>query len=186
MDRKRENVLLIGEVLCIICSYILIANLLGENTMPIIVQILISVIPTVGVIVVAIFNIRSGNKKIDEISRDASHIKPVSDQSLEYTKENNQYITRTFANQLNEIEERSRYIAKDIEARRLYSDPKDDIMLRDKLIGNIDKIYQQNRDLSNQLKEAMVKVEELQHELEAARAEIEILRNNTHEEDYTV
>ena len=140
--------------------------------MPVIVQILIAVIPTVGAITVAIFNIRAGNKIIDLVKDNTSD-----------TKEK---IIGDVIPGLNSAEKKRlelasdiRMIVDDVKARNAISSATGGTITRNEMIANLDRIYEQNNKLTDQVKD-------LQRELESARDEIERLRSITHDEDHII
>lgn len=164
-------------------------------------QILLAVLPTIGVIVVAIINIRSGNKKIDENYSETKGMAPKVDQTLRYAEKNNNYIVENFAGKIDKlvnetevaerrydsVKGRLRVITDEIEYRKRlameYSNYNKELV-----VNSIESIYKENALLiqeNKELKDTNQKLKiSLNQELEKNRQlkdEIIKYRNNNKE-----
>lgn len=199
---RNKGLLIVLSILCIISTIILIYQYYSDDlSRRTIMQILLAVLPTIGVIVVAIINIRSGNKKIDENYSETKGMAPKVDQTLRYAEKNNNYIVENFAGKIDKlvnetevaerrydsVKGRLRVITDEIEYRKRlameYSNHNKDLV-----VNSVEGIYKENAMLikeNRELKEKNQKLEfSLNQEIEKNRQlkdEIIKYRNNNKE-----
>lgn len=152
---------------CIISTIILTYYnfIKGKCDMSPIVQILLSVVPTIGVIVVAIFHLRSGNKKIDEIGSDTKEIRPMTAFIEKYTEETNSCITREMKGNIErilnatntELKELSDELKYQKRMREIYTN----VSLRDNVVSSVDRLFEENAASTVKINELLQENERL-------------------------
>lgn len=182
-----DDDLILMMVPCIIASTILNINLFsGGKIMSDIGQILIATLPTVGVITISLFQLRSGNKRIDEARNDTKVILPKTENIERYTLETNGYITKNIHRNLEDIRECTKSdilpsineLLEDLRYREKLKMEYAGSIVRDTVVSNIDKLFEENARLKERVRELEIEKETLIQKVKKYETLSEELRRN--------
>ena len=148
---------------CILSTILLFSNVClpeGEKMNPAI-QIVLAVLPTIGVIAVAIFHLRSGNKRIDDVYHDTKEMRPKAEVTEKYAEETNRYLTREMKGNIEKLLEGKADISllsEEVKYRKRLAAEYKGMTTRERLVVGIDELYERNAFLEQecQQKEEMI------------------------------
>ena len=125
------------------------------------IQIVLAVLPTIGVIAVAIFHLRSGNKRIDDVYHDTKEMRPKAEATEKYAEETNRYLTREMKGNIEKLLESKADISllsEDVKYRKRLAAEYKGMTTRERLVVGIDELYERNAFLEEecQRKEEMI------------------------------
>lgn len=124
-------------------------------------DLFMTMLPTICVIVIGIFNFRSGNKRIDEIGNDTKVILPKTaniEKNVEkYLEDTNRCITTDIKKTVEDIYDIAdsdlKILVDEVNYKKRLKDEYANTFLRDNVVANIDKLYEENALFSNRIKE---------------------------------
>lgn len=161
MKRKKYDwTLLLLSIPCII-SVIRYNLYKGSENMSFSSDLFMTMLPTICVIVIGIFNLRSGNKRIDEIGNDTKVILPKTaniEKNVEkYLEDTNRCITTDIKKTVEDIYDIAdsdlKILVDEVNYKKRLKDEYANTFLRDNVVANIDKLYEENALFSNRIKE---------------------------------
>ena len=161
MKRKTDDwTLLLLSIPCII-SVIRYNLYKGSENMSFSSDLFMTMLPTICVIVIGIFNLRSGNKRIDEIGNDTKVILPKTaniEKNVEkYLEDTNRCITTDIKKTVEDIYDIAdsdlKILVDEVNYKKRLKDEYANTFLRDNVVANIDKLYEENALFSNRIKE---------------------------------
>ena len=161
MKRKKYDwTLLLLSIPCII-SVIRYNLYKGSENMSFSSDLFMTMLPTICVIVIGIFNLRSGNKRIDEIGNDTKVILPKTaniEKNIEkYLEDTNRCITTDIKKTVEDIYDIAdsdlKILVDEVNYKKRLKDEYANTFLRDNVVANIDKLYEENALFSNRIKE---------------------------------
>lgn len=161
MKRKTDDwSLLLLSIPCII-SAIRYYLYKGSENMSFSSDLFMTMLPTICVIVIGIFNLRSGNKRIDEIGNDTKVILPKTtniEKNIEkYLEDTNRCITTDIKKTVEDIYDIAdsdlKILVDEVNYKKRLKDEYANTFLRDNVVANIDKLYEENALFSNRIKE---------------------------------
>ena len=161
MKRKKYDwTLLLLRIPCII-SVIRYNLYKGSENMSFSSDLFMTMLPTICVIVIGIFNLRSGNKRIDEIGNDTKVILPKTaniEKNIEkYLEDTNRCITTDIKKTVEDIYDIAdsdlKILVDEVNYKKRLKDEYANTFLRDNVVANIDKLYEENALFSNRIKE---------------------------------
>ncbi len=117
---------------------------------------------------------------IKDVKADTSDAKPKIDNILEHSKETNEIVTRKFEPRLKEFEVVSAKINdihKDIEYKqKLKNDVSPTLYDKDRFLGGIEKLYEENAKLTNENRNLKVELTDKELKLKSLEAELKVVR----------
>lgn len=124
-------------------------------------DLFMTMLPTICVIAIGIFNLRSGNKRIDEIGNDTKVILPKTtniEKNIEkYLEDTNRCITTDIKKTVEDIYDIAdsdlKILVDEVNYKKRLKDEYANTFLRDNVVANIDKLYEENALFSNRIKE---------------------------------
>ena len=160
---------------------------IDSNTIAIVVALLAVCGTIIGGIITSIRDIKSvkfqGNETrsaIKEVKTDTSDAKPKIDNILEHSKETNEIVTRKFEPRLKEFEAVSAKISelhKDMEHKqKINNETSWDLFNKDRFIGGIEKLYEENAKLTNENRNLKVELTDKELKLKSLKAELKVVR----------
>lgn len=161
MKRKTDDwTLLLLSIPCII-SVIRYYLYKGSENMSFSSDLFMTMLPTICVIAIGIFNLRSGNKRIDEIGNDTKVILPKTaniEKNVEkYLEDTNRCITTDIKKTVEDIYDIAdsdlKILVDEVNYKKRLKDEYANTFLRDNVVANIDKLYEENALFSNRIKE---------------------------------
>lgn len=170
MNRKTDNwTLLLLSIPCIMISIIRYNLYKGSKNISFSSDLFLTMLPTICVIVIAIVNLRSVNKKIDEIGNDTKVILPKTtniEKNIEkYLEDTNRCITTDIKKTVEDIYDIAdsdlKILVDEVNYKKRLKDEYANTFLRDNVVSNIDKLYEENALFSNRIKELEIENEML-------------------------
>lgn len=155
------------------------------------IQILLSVLPTVGAIMIAVLNLRSGNRKLDDNNSEIREISPKVSQTLKYAEKNNTYIVEKFSGKIDALVDETRRndkrydvisvslatITDDIQYRkRLTAETAS--RSRDVVISSVDELFKENAMLRNENFDLKKQIADLKLQLDRNKENEKSLSDN--------
>lgn len=162
MKRRIDDwTLLLLTIPCIMISIIRYNISKGSANMNFSLELFLTVLPTIGVIAVAIITLRSGNKRIDEIGNDTKVILPKTsniEKNIEkYLEDTNRCITTDIKKTVEDIYDIAdsdlKILVDEVNYKKRLKNEYANTFLRDNVVANIDKLYEENALFSNRIKE---------------------------------
>lgn len=161
LKRKTDDLtLLLLSIPCII-SVIRYNLYKGSANMSFSSDLFLTMLPTISVIAIGVFSLRSGNKRIDEIGNDTKDILPKTiniEKNIEkYLEDTNRCITTDIKKTVEDIYDIAdsdlKILVDEVNYKKRLKDEYANTFLRDNVVANIDKLYEENALFSNRIKE---------------------------------
>lgn len=188
MTRRSLQNLMLLIIPCIMSSIVRIQIYKENESMSFQQELFTSILPTIGVIVIGIFTLRSGNKRIDDIGGDTKEILPTTKNVEKYTEETNKCVTTDIKKSIDDThkiaENDLKALVEEMYYQKRLKDEYAKAPLRDNVGANIDKLYEENALYSQRIRELEHENEMLSTQLENYKKLYNIeLRKKNHNRD---
>lgn len=127
-------------------------------------EFFLGILPTVGVIVVAILGLRSGNKRIDDIGSDTKIILPKTENIEKYTEKTNDIITENVQVKIDSLvsnQSKLDFLFEEASYKKRLENEYAGVVQRDNVISSVDKLFEENAKLEAKILEYEIEKREL-------------------------